>query len=235
MKISLFALGILFFQHAQADVSADLNFTDNYIYRGISNSNNGPAIQGGIDYYNELGLYTGIWATTMDFQLPDGDPSYEFDMYGGVTGEFAGINWGVGLLRFTYPNTASKWKLDAHEFHLGLNKAINDITIGTVYHYSPDYSGAGHSHYIETNIDLPLPYEFNLALHAGHQTFANNVWYGLPDYTDWRIAVGRDIAGFQVDLGWTDTDVNNNDACFFGSDWCDSTFSIDVRTDFQLF
>ncbi|MDQ7072479.1 MAG: TorF family putative porin [Gammaproteobacteria bacterium] len=71
-----------------ADVSANLNVTDNYIYRGVSNSDENPAIQGGLDYYNDAGIYAGIWSTTMDFQLGSDEPSYEFDMYAGVTGEF---------------------------------------------------------------------------------------------------------------------------------------------------
>ncbi|MFK5948824.1 MAG: TorF family putative porin [Methylococcales bacterium] len=220
---------------AQADVSANINVTDNYLYRGISNSDGKVALQGGIDYYNDFGLYGGIWATTMDFKYPDGNPNYEFDMYGGITGEIALINWDLGFLRFTYPGGASKYKLDSNEFHLALSHTFDTVSVNTKYHYSPDYSGAGHSQYIEGNIDIALPYKFNLMLHTGYQRFANNEWYLLPDYSDWRIAVGRNIAGFNVELGWTDTNVSSHQACFGGTDWCDSTISIDIRKNFQLF
>jgi uncharacterized protein (TIGR02001 family) len=235
MKVIATTLAILFSFQAQADVSANLTFTDDYIYRGISNSDGGPAVQGGIDYYNDLGIYAGIWATTMDFQYAEDNPKYEFDVYGGISGEFKGLGWDVGFLRFVYPQAPDSYNLDAHEWHIGLSKAVNDIYIAAAYHYSPDYSGAGRSHYVETNIDIPLPYDFNLALHAGRQTFTDNEWYGMPDYTDWRVAVSRDIAGFDVELGWTDTNVNDDGACFWGTDWCASTVSIDVHRYFDLF
>jgi uncharacterized protein (TIGR02001 family) len=225
----------LFSTHTFADVSANINVTDDYIYRGISNSDNDPAIQGGIDYFNDAGLYAGIWATSMDFQYPDGEPGYEFDMYGGITGEIANTSWDIGFLRFTYPNGASKYQLDSHEFHLGLSRSFEQFTAATKYHYSPDYSGAGNSHYLEAKIDVALPYDLNFTLHAGHQRFENNTWYGLPDYTDWRVAVGRDIAGFNVELGWTDTNVSDQQACFGGTTWCQSTVNINIRRDFQLF
>ena len=235
MKYFFAVVIVLLPLHLNADVSGNVTFTDDYIYRSISNSNAGPAVQAGIDYYNDLGIYAGIWASTIDFQLPDSKPGYEFDMYGGITGELATINWDLGFLRFVYPHAASKWRLDAHEFHLGLSRDVYDINIATAYHYSPDYSGAGNSHYIEANLAIPLPHEFTLSLHSGYQTFENNAWYGLPDYTDWRVAVNRDIAGFFVEFGWTINNINNKEACFFGTDWCESKVSIDVHRTFEFF
>lgn len=221
--------------HSYANVTGNIHFTNNYIDRGISNSAGGPAIQGGIDYYNELGAYAGIWASTIDFQLGRDEPSYEFDIYGGVTGELADTEWDIGFLYFTYPNAASRFRLDAHEFYIGLSRNIHDITMSAYYNYSPDYSGAENSHYLEANIAIPLPYKFNLSVHVGHQRFEDNYWYNLPDYNDWRIAVERDVAGFILELAWSDTNIKNNKACFSGTDWCDSKFTLDIHRDFELF
>ncbi len=233
---ALLNIAIAFFSvQALADVSANLNFTDDYIYRGISNSDRGPALQAGLDYYNDAGLYAGVWASTMDFQYPDGEPSYELDWYGGITGAWAQTDWELGFLRFTYPNGASKYKLDAHEFHFGLGHHFSQFSLDGKYHYSPDYSGAGHSHYVEVTMTIPLAYQVNLALHAGHQTYAKNAWYGLPDYTEWRVAISRDIAGFYTEIGWSDTNIPRQSACFGGTSWCQSTVNINIRRDFSLF
>ena len=119
MKL-FFPVLLLFPLQGYADVISNIHFTNDYINRGISNSANGSAIQGGIDYYNDIGVYAGIWATTIDYELEQDDPSYEFDIYGGITGELALIEWDIGLLYFTYPNAPSALKLDAHEFHICL-------------------------------------------------------------------------------------------------------------------
>ena len=147
----------------------------------------------------------------------------------------ASFGWDVGILYFTYPNATSRYQLDAHEFHLGLSRDFDDITMAMTYHYSPNYSGGDRSHYIEASIDVPLPEHFNVSLHAGRQYLENNEWYALPDYTDWRIALGREFAGFLVELSWTDTNVKDKGACFSGTDWCGSQFTLDVHRDVELF
>ncbi len=235
MKYFIIVMTFLLPQYSYAEMISNIHLTSDYIYRGISNSARNPAVQGGLDYYNDFGIYTGVWASTVDYELVSDEPSYEFDVYGGMTGELASIGWDVGFLYFTYPNASSSYQLDAHEFHIGLSRDVNDVSITTAYHYSPEYSGAGNSHYIEANIDILLPDEFNLSLHAGHQSFENNYWYDLPDYTDWKIVIGREISGILVELSWTDTNIKDNNACFSGTDWCGSQFTLDVHRDFNFF
>ena len=87
----------------------------------------------------------------------------------------------------------------------------------------------------ELNADIPLPHDFNLSFHGGQQWFENNEWYGLPDYKDFRIAVSHEIAGFHVEIAWTDTNIKNRNAYFFGTDWCENKFSIEIHKDFSLF
>lgn len=48
-------------------LKANVALTSNYMYRGVSQTNNGPAIQGGFDYtYVPLNLYAGVWASNVD-------------------------------------------------------------------------------------------------------------------------------------------------------------------------
>jgi len=48
-------------------ISANVAITTNYMFRGVSQTNNGPAIQGGFDYeYTPLNLYLGVWASNVD-------------------------------------------------------------------------------------------------------------------------------------------------------------------------
>ena len=60
--------------------AAYLNWTTNYVYRGISLSNKGPATQASISYQNDNGFFAGWWVSTMDFSPPSG-PNTEHNLY----------------------------------------------------------------------------------------------------------------------------------------------------------
>jgi len=47
--------------------TANVALTTNYMFRGVSQTGNGPAVQGGFDYsYTPLGLYAGVWGSNVD-------------------------------------------------------------------------------------------------------------------------------------------------------------------------
>ena len=52
-------------------ITANVTVTNNYIYRGISQSNSKPAIQGGFDYAHESGFYVGNWNSSISW-ISDG-------------------------------------------------------------------------------------------------------------------------------------------------------------------
>ena len=60
-----------------AAVSANVAFTSDYVWRGMTQSD-GPAIQGGFDYEADGGFYAGIWGSNVNFN--DGAGS-ELDLY----------------------------------------------------------------------------------------------------------------------------------------------------------
>ena len=55
------------------DFSANVGFVTEYSFRGIAQSDEHPAIQGGFDYSHDSGFYAGIWGSNVDFN--DGDES----------------------------------------------------------------------------------------------------------------------------------------------------------------
>src|SRR5690606_3800728 len=85
---------------AQAEVSANVTLATDYVFRGISQTDEKGAIQGGFDWAGETGLYAGIWASNVNF---GGDASTEMDYYGGYAGETAsGIGYDVGFIYYDY-------------------------------------------------------------------------------------------------------------------------------------
>ena len=87
-------------QTSAAQVSANVALTTDYVWRGVSQNLEDPAIQGGFDYAHDSGFYIGIWGSSVDFQGPE---STELDIYGGWSTEFEnGVGFDVGFIEYTY-------------------------------------------------------------------------------------------------------------------------------------
>lgn len=76
------------------EMSANLALTTNYDHRGATLSDDGPAIQGGFDWWSHEGLYAGVWVSTIDTTTTD----LEMDLYAGYTF----MNYDVGIIIYTY-------------------------------------------------------------------------------------------------------------------------------------
>lgn len=103
--LSMTILGALFAAaQAQAGASANIGATSNYMWRGLTQTDDKAAVQGGLDYSHDSGLYVGTWASNVDF----GEDSYdgaEVDVYGGIKRELkGGLSYDVGVIDYTYPS-----------------------------------------------------------------------------------------------------------------------------------
>ena len=122
-----------------ASVSANVSFTSDYIWRGMTQSD-GPAIQGGFDYAAESGFYAGIWGSNVNFN--DGAGS-ELDYYFGYGFEAGAIGVDLGYVAFDYPdNTAG---LDFEEIVIGLSYADFGLTFALGQDGAPDYTEVSYA------------------------------------------------------------------------------------------
>lgn len=214
--------------HAQTTPVHDLSFnasvTTDYRYRGISQTNRRPALQGGVDYtHTPTGLYVGAWASTIKW-IKDvgGDSNVEIDVYGGKTGELGGgFSYDVGGLYYYYPS--NKFKT------LGADNANTFEVYGKIG-YGPAYVKYSHSltslfgalgdngektrgsGYLDVGADLELGGGYILNLHVGHQTFAKTTG---SNYTDWKVGVTKDFGFAEASLAVIGTDIK---PAFFSAD-----------------
>ena len=93
-------------------LTGNIGFFSQYIFRGLTQTDRGPALQGGFDYAHSSGLYAGTWASNISF-LRDANAytkggSLEWDFYGGYKMNFLeDFFFDVGALYYYYEGTAN--------------------------------------------------------------------------------------------------------------------------------
>ena len=98
---------------AMAEITANASVTNNYLWRGLTQSLNQAAVQGGLDYASESGFYAGTWVSNVEYA--PGDPySYEHDIYFGYSGESGDLTYDIGWLYYNYDAAAD---IDFHELY----------------------------------------------------------------------------------------------------------------------
>ena len=209
------------------EFSANVSFVSEYYFRGISQTDDAPALQGGFDWSVPLAgesgpsFYLGVWGSNVDFNeggSTDG-ASIEADLYGGFSGSFgdSGFGWDVGLIYYAYPGAASNLNYDFWEAQGALSYDFGVAAATASLNYSPDNFGAsGKAYYPKLALDVPVGKYLTLSAHVAKQYIEKNSVFGQPDYVDWSVGGTVNVAGFDLNLTWSDTDLSSSecsDAC----------------------
>ena len=183
---NLFKIGALTFimssvsLHA-AEFESNVAISNDYVWRGMTQTTEEPAISGGFDIAGENGLYFGTWASNVEFG--DG-AALELDWYAGYGGETeSGVSYDFGYLAYTYPGENS---LDFEEIYLGLGYSYFGFTFSSGQDSAPDNS--------ELSIALG---ETGIGV-----TFGDYEDYG--EYTLISYDLPIDLAGLGVSIAWSD-------------------------------
>ncbi len=198
-----------------ADVSANVAFTSDYVFRGISQTGEDPAIQGGFDFKHASGFYAGVWGSNVKFNPAVDDASLETDLYAGFAGTLgdSGLGWDVGAIYYAYPGSKSDANLDYWEAKGALNYAFKGValepSVGLALYYSPEFTGkTGDATYVVGSLNLSLPQDFGLSMHIGQQSIDKTV----PDsYIEYGVGISKQVAGFGLALNYYGTNDNGKD------------------------
>ena len=212
-----------------AEISANVGFVTEYSFRGIAQSDENIAVQGGFDISHSSGLYTGIWGSNVDFN--DGDEaSVEVDIYGGYSGSVNNVDYDIGVIYYAYPGADSSLNYDFWEGSFALGYNFDMFSASASINYSPEYFGdSGDAQYYALGIDVPLPSDFTLSGHVGYQEIDDNAAFGTPDYTDWSVGLGYTLEGFDLSLQYVDTDLDEPGEC---TDGCEERIMFGVSRSF---
>ena len=214
-------------QAAPGEFSANVSLVSEYYFRGVSQTDDAPATQGGFDWSastdkeSGIGVYLGVWGSNVDFNEAGGTDgaTVEVDWYGGLTSSIGGTGIGldVGVIYYSYPGAASNLDYDFWEGQIALSYDLGLAAATASLNYSPDnFGGSDEAFYPKLGIDVPVGKDLTLSVHVAKQYIEDNGTFGLPDYVDYGIGATVNVGGFDVNLTWSDTDMTESecgDAC----------------------
>lgn len=193
-----------------AEVTANASVTNNYIWRGLTQTINESAVQGGIDYASESGLYIGTWASNVGYDSDDAF-SYEHDVYFGFAGETSSFSYDLGYLYYNYDSNA---EFDFSEVYGSVGFGNFSATLSLLAHTEADEApgqdfGFGEATYLSLDYTIPLASGAEIGLHIGHhQGDFVEAFNGVGDsYLDYNISLSKDGFSFMV----TGTNLGSDD------------------------
>lgn len=199
-------------------LTGNVGFASDYRFRGISQTYEDPAIQGGFDYAHSSGFYLGTWGSNVESLSLNG-ANMEWDVYGGYTFNVGDVAVNVGGLYYWYPSqTNNAVDIDTFEVYAGATWKWLNVKYS---HSTTELFGiidSENSGYLEANVNVPLPADVTLGLHYGYQGVAGSIAGTDNDsYSDWKISVSKPILGFNVSLAYVDTDVDSTNVTWGGN------------------
>lgn len=234
--------------------SFNLGGFSDYRFRGVSQTAEEPAIQGGVDLTYGIG-YFGIWASNLDFGTTADTgkdiANAEVDFYAGIKPVLGPVTFDLGVLYYAYPkgrdtlnglNSNAVGDLDYVELKLGASATpIENLAVGATFFYSPDYTlETGSVYTIEGTIGYTLPkvamfvptisgrYGYQKGSDAAYKVFgpAN----GQDSYSYWDVGLTLAVEKIAFDFRYVDTDISNaGNWCTGPVAQCDSTFVGSVK------
>jgi len=226
--------------------TANVAISTDYLFRGITQTTGDPSVSGGMDYTytgEPVSAFAGVWASNIDFNEGglgvSNVATLETDFYGGLNGSLAvgdGLGWKLGGIYYAYPGSNPKPALtvnyDYFEFYGTLNYDFKSFNVTGGFNYSPDYfAESGEAVYIFGEVGVPLPSDFVLSGHVGHQSIEKNGAFGTPDYVDWNVGLAKTFGHFTFKVAYVDTDLSKAQ-CFGGTGFCSSTAMFTVSSSF---
>lgn len=202
---------------ASADLSGNVAASSDYVWRGLTQTNSGAAVSGGIDYSAPFGLYVGTWASNTSFG------SYEADLYAGFSKEFGPVGLDVGVIGYFYPEDDTvddpvttgldESSPDFSEVYVGVSWKMLSAKVS----YSKEFGTSEEAAmYAEVGAEFEVAKDLKLALHAGKYDFKadspTDAGYLLDDYTDYSISLAKG------DFTFTVSDTNLDEATFGADD-----------------
>lgn len=189
-----------------SNMSGTFALTTNYIFRGLTQTDNLPAIQGGLTYTAPIGLYGSVWGSTNKF--PDTDITSELDPGIGFYKEFSkNINFDISFWRYFQPGARewnyNEWLAQANFIFLQANLGYSNNVFNA--HRKGLYHDGG------INYTFPAKYLFGienvtlLALIGRYELPVEFPDLAGVSYTNYTVSLSKDFKNYNIALQYSNT------------------------------
>lgn len=210
----------------------DAGIYSDYRTRGISQTQNDPALQGSATLSHSSGLYAGVWSSNVDFGLGS-KTRQEIDYY-------AGYNWQINddisldtaYFQYEYPRQSA---LNYGEYFSQLT--AYGAKLGA--YYSDNLGGDQSYLYSYVGYGTELPADVALDLRYGQVDLKDPLLIdGSGDtrdsYHEWQIKLSKELLGLNWSASYVDTDLGDSECSnYMGfDDVCAATLVLGVNKTF---
>lgn len=191
-------------------LSANVGLYSQYVFRGLAQTNEEPALQGGFDYAHASGFYLGVWGSNISWLKENvttsstsvagsytSGGSLELDFYGGYKGSVGDFGYDIGLLQYYYPGDVTGTNIKANTLEGYVGGSWKWFSVKYSHALSSDVFGvkdARGTSYLDLSASFPI----------GDSGLTAGAHYGIQKYT------GRDSRN---------TNSDSNDNLFSYEDW----------------
>lgn len=185
---------------AHAQLTTNVGATSDYRFRGVSQTQNAAALQGGVDYVHKSGFYIGNWNSTVSNQA--NSTGLEMDVYGGIKMEIMkGVKLDVGSYNYFYGQADNQFNSNSNTYELYAGVEYGPAVVKYSRSMN-DYFGLANSsgtQYVQAAVNLPVTKTVTANAHIGRTLVAN---YTDRNYTDIKVGGTVNVDGFLVGVHW---------------------------------
>lgn len=185
-------------EESAVSLEGEIGVVSDYRYRGYSLSDEEPAIQGGLTLSLAGGFYAGVWGSSIaDYAGAD----IEVDLMAGVAFSAGGLDWDVGVIRYSYPDGVD---VDYWEIPVSASKTWGAFTGTASFQYVPEQDNTGNedNRYFSLGGDYaPESWPVSVNFSVGHEdgAFADGK-------LDWSAGVAKEFGPVTFSLTYADSD-----------------------------
>lgn len=214
-------------------ISGAATLTSDYRFRGVSQSDEGMAVQGGITISHESGFYVGAWGSNLAGWGTFGGANMELDL---IAGYKFGVGEGTldtGLVWYMYPSGLDT--TDFAELYAKLSGSVGSLGLTAGVAYAPKQEALGNAFPVgapadpgdkEDNLYLsgdatygiggaPITLKAHIGYSDGNPGLGPNGTSIAPTgtYFDWSLGVDIvPISGLTLSAAYVDTDISEAEA-----------------------
>jgi uncharacterized protein (TIGR02001 family) len=220
--------------------TGNISLVSDYRFRGIAQTFEKPALQGGVDYSHSSGIYLGNWNSNVNEGAGYPSGNLEMDFYGGWKKSLGDFGLDIGAIYYYYPGTDANnangtaaaftnprtgqthtGKVDNKELYIGASWKW----LSAKWFYALDdyfsLAGTKGTQYLDISATYDLGGGWGVNGHVGRLkakgwhagTYASDI-----DYTDWKVGVTKDVSGWVFGVAYVDTNAKGD--CAQGGFYC---------------